>query len=251
MGAGLIEIAEAKRIPFIDDYESIGLVPETYTEDKMFSLVEYYGSTYDGELVLYGGQTATERIFGFKRIRDVTTDLDFVCTDDGISRIADGRERLFYHARFDILFSVRDNVPVSFALRHIHDWPVDEGFFSTAETARGFRCPVRCCSREYSIMLKMRRMNECLNNGKAPFGKDALDIINMTTAPYLRSDLPPVDFPLLGRIVKEYVSADPERLERLTSFIAGYREHLTERECSYFRNVMEAFSKIRRTSWKC
>lgn len=249
MRASLIESAEANRVPFIDDYEAIGLVPETYDEEKIFTLVEYYGVSYDGGLVLYGGQTATERIYGFKRIRDITTDLDFVCTGEGLRAVLAG-ERLFYHRKFDILFSARDNVPVSFALTHIHDWPVDEGFFRTALTVRGFRCPVRCCSREYSIMLKMRRMNERIERGEQPFGKDALDIINMTTAPYLRSDLAPVDFCSLARLLAAHVSSDAARMERLADFIAGYRDHLTEKEYAYFRNVPELLLSAGRPLWK-
>ncbi len=250
MRSGLVEIAMSNGIPFIDDYAELGLAPEEYTEDKIYDLVEYFGSVYGEDLVLYGGQTATERVYGFKRIRDITNDLDFVCTDQGIRAVSDGRERLFYHPRFDIFFSVRDNVPVSFALTHIHDWPVDRGFFAAAGKAAGFRSPIRCCSREYSIMLKLRRMSGRLDRGEQPFGKDALDIINMAAAPCVRADLPPLDFSLLGSIVADYVTADPERIEELRAFIAGYRDHLTAREYALFAPVLDRFADIGRNRWK-
>lgn len=242
MRGSLIDIATAERIPIIDDYDAIGLVPETYDDDKIFGLVEYFAATYGGELVLYGGQTATERIYGFKRIRDITTDLDFVCTDAGLERVV-STERLFYHRRYDIFFSVKDNVPLSFTSGHIHDWQVDEGFFSAAQLAHGFHCAPRCCSREYSIMLKMRRMNERIGRGEHPFGKDALDIINMVTAPYIRADLPPVDFPALASLLAANIGSGSDRAAELLSFIAAYKDHLTDWEFSYFTDALDLFSR--------
>ncbi len=242
MGSRLAELARAYSIPAISSYGELGLVPEVYDEEKIFALVERFAAAYDGSLVLYGGQTATARVYGFKRIRDITNDLDFVCTPAGLESVA-RRERLLYHAGYDILFSSRDNVPLSFALEHIHDWPVDEGFFGSAREVRGFAWPMRCCSPEYSIMLKMRRMNERLDHGGAPFGKDALDIINMVTAPYIRSDLAPVDFVRLAELLRASVSREASRLAALTGFIAPYDEHLTGRERGFFARAWERFEK--------
>lgn len=250
MLGSLAGIAAANGVPFIDHYDEIGLEPETYGDEKIFGLVEYFAATYGGELVLYGGQTATERFYGFKRIRDITTDLDFVCTGDGLRRLL-VLERLFYHRKFDILFAVRDNVPVSFAQTHIHDWEIDPGFFRAAETVRGLRCPVLCCSREYSIMLKMRRMSGLLDRGEKPFGKDALDIVNMITAPFLRADLELVDPLETAALVRDHVAADRGRFGELLEFIDFYRDHLTEVELGYFERAFDLFDQAGRAIWKC
>lgn len=251
MRPSLSGIAAANGVPFIGAYDEIGLLPETYTEDKIFGLIEHFAAAYGGELVLYGGQTATERIYGFKRLRDITNDLDYVCTAAGLDRVL-REERLFYHPAFDIFFGVRDNVPLSFAATHIHDWPVDGNFFLASTPVRGFSHPVRCCSREHSIMLKLRRMSGRLDRGAAPFGKDALDIINMLVAPRVRADLPPVDCASLAALVRKHVSADAERLDRLIAFIGGYEEHLNDRESPFFREAAAAFAEAlkRRMPWK-
>jgi len=242
MGSPLAEMADAFSIPSIDSYEELGLAPEAYDELKIFGLVESFAAVYGDELVLYGGQTATARIWGFKRIRDITHDLDFVCTRAGLERAAH-LEKLLYHSGYDIFFSSRDNVPLSFALEHIHDWPVDEGIFRSARPARGFRCAPLCCSPEYSMMLKMRRTSERFDQGLHPFGKDALDIINMATAPYIRDDLAAIDFPSLAALLRASVSSDGGRLAELGAFVAGYAEHLTERERGFFSDAWNRFAR--------
>lgn len=250
MRGSLAGIAAANGVPSIDHYDEIGLEPEAYGDEKIFGLVEYFAATYGEELVLYGGQTATERFYGFKRIRDITTDLDFVSTADGLRRLL-LQEKLYYHRKFDILFAVRDNVPVSLAQTHIHDWEIDPGFFRAAETVRGLRCPVRCCSREYSIMLKLRRTSGRLDRGERPFGKDALDIVNVITAPYLRSDLEQVDFLETAALVRHHVADDPDRFGAMLEFIDAYRDHLTEVELGYFERAVDLFDRAGRTIWKC
>ncbi len=105
-------------------------------------------------------------------------------------------------------------------------------------------------------MLKLRRANERLDRGAAPFGKDALDIINMLVAPRVRTDLPPLDYAKLATLAAYHVTAAAERLDRLTEFIAGYGEHLSEKETPFFRDALAALAAAfsdalkRRMPWK-
>jgi hypothetical protein len=217
-------------IPHIGDFRELALIPQSYDDDKIFGLLNRYAEGYGEGLVIYGGITATERLYGLKRIREITNDLDFVCTPEGLEALFAG-ERLFYHSRFDVLYSVVDNVPVSFAFEHIHDWPVDPGFFAASILRTPCGLPVRCCSKEHSIMLKMRRSNEKLARGDQAFGKDALDIINIIAASSCRGDEGPIDLDALCALVRRWVSTDAERLARIMLFIRGYESHLSGPEC--------------------
>jgi hypothetical protein len=210
----------------IGDFRELALIPQSYDDDKIFGLLNRYAEAYGEGLVLYGGVTATERFYGLKRIREITNDLDFVCTPEGLEALLAG-ERLFYHSRFDVLYSVLDNVPVSFAFGHIHDWPVDPGFFAASALRAPCGLPVRCCSKEHSIMLKMRRSNEKIARGEQAFGKDALDILNMIAGASCRDGEAPVDLDTLCALILRWVSSGAAPLAKLMQFIRGYESHLS------------------------
>jgi hypothetical protein len=216
-------------IPSIGDFRELALIPQSYDDEKIFGLLNRYAEAYGEGLVLYGGVTATERFYGLKRIREITNDLDFVCTPEGLEALLAG-EALFYHSRFDVLYSVTDNVPVSFAFEHIHDWPIDQGFFESSELKVPCGLPVRCCSKEHSIMLKMRRSIEKISRGDQAFGKDALDILNMIAGSACRGGEEPVDVDALCALVLRCVSSDAALLARLMLFIRGYEPHLSAQE---------------------
>lgn len=216
-------------IPRIEDFSELALIPQAYDDEKIFGLLNRYAETYGEGLVLYGGVTATERLYGLKRIREITNDLDFVCTPEGLEALLSG-ESLFYHSRFDVLYSVMENVPVSFAFGHIHDWPIEPGFFASAELKVPCGLPVRCCSREHSIMLKMRRSGEKISRGDRAFGKDALDILNMIAGCSRPDGEGPVDVDALCALILRCVSTDAALLGKLMSFIRGYESHLSAPE---------------------
>ncbi len=220
-------------IPRIRDFRELRLLPEAYRDEKIFALLDRYAAEYGEGLVLYGGLTATERVYGLKRIRDITTDLDFACTAAGLEAVL-ASERILYHEGYDILFSVSDNVPITFAYGHIHDWPLDPGFFDSASRVRLPSAELLCCSRERSIMLKLRRTGERLESGLQPFGKDALDILNILVAPSRRRELKPVD---IGELCELVISGAPTAASRpagIAAFLRGYEGHLSgpEREAA-------------------
>ena len=240
MESALRQVARGHNLPFIRDYHVLPIKDEEYVDDKIFRLVDRFASIYGGSLVLYGGLTASERIFGFKRIRTVSNDLDFVCTPEGVEA-ALARERPFYHEDFDVLFAIVDNIPVSFSFAHIHDWRISEDFFASSLFVQAGSEPIRCSSREYAIMLKLRRMDCLASQGKHLFGKDALDIINMLTAPCFKKELPPVALERLCSLVKAEVTANTGRLRALADFIAAHGMHLTAKENDAFLPVFTDF----------
>lgn len=249
MAGSLASMAEERGIPFIRDFAVLPIAREDYGDDKIFGLVDRFAAAYGDGLVLYGGLTACERVFGLKRIRGVSTDLDFVCSRKGLDAVL-AKERLWYHSVFDIFLSVAENVPASFAFGHIHDWPVTDDFFRSAPLAFPSTLPVRCASREYGIMLKLRRMNERMDCGVRPFGKDALDILNILAAPCFRKDLEPVDLTRLRDLVLSDATADESRLRSLLAFIAEYAMHLTCKEGTAFNAVLSSFERRLAERWQ-
>jgi len=240
MQATLRQIAKDHKLPFIQDYHVLPIEAEDYADNKIFHLVDRFAATYGGSLVLYGGLTACERIFGFKRIRTISNDLDFVCSPEGLELVLE-RERTFYHEDFDVLFAIVDNVPVSFSFVHIHDWRINEDFFASSVLMHAGSEQVRCSSHEYAIMLKLRRMDCLATHGKHLFGKDALDIINILTAPCFKKELVPIDLEKLCSLIKAEVTTDSGRLHTFIDFIAAHGMHLTDRENAAFLPIFTDF----------
>lgn len=179
----------------ISDYRELGVPRAIPGDEAVFAVLDRLLAAYGELLVLYGGIAATERVYGLKRIRDISTDLDFALEREGLeallggggplhrgpSRLGAGLDegRLLYHADYDILFALLGGVPLSFAYGHIHDWPLDPGFFAEAEILRPAGRALRCASRRHAVMLKFRRSATRLREGLEPFGKDCLDILNI------------------------------------------------------------------------
>jgi hypothetical protein len=237
MGGFIRAEAERRELACIDSFGEIELRAEAYDEGKIIGLVNRFAQRYGDGLVLYGGITATARIYGLKRIRDTTSDLDFACTLRGLEALLadDGRpgQGLLYHTRFDILFTVADNVPISFSFGHIHDWPLDAAFFASTLSMSPFGIPLRCCSREHTIMLKLRRLDARLAGGEKGFGKDALDILNILAAEGCGANgAPPgrLDIDALCELIRKSVTEDGKRLGAALAFIRGYEGHLTAAE---------------------
>lgn len=242
MERSLARAAAGRGLPRIADFRELGLRPEGYGEAKVFGLLDAFARAYGEGIVLYGGITATERVYGLKRIRGITTDLDFVCTREGLAEVLDRQPGLLYHEGFDILFTVADNLPVTFASGHIHDWEVTADFLAAALPRRPGAEPVRCASRDHSIMLKCRRAVALLRRGLPPFGKDALDILNMVAAPAFRADLPPVGVPALADLVREGTGADRGELAGLIGFLRGHMAHLRGAETAAAEEVLSGLA---------
>ncbi len=211
----------------------------SYGMGHVLSIMARFFERYGTDLVLYGGQTASEYLYGYHRMRSATTDLDYLCTPHGIERIVNREPGLRYHPEYDVLFTYADSVPVSFAIDRIHDCPIAPDFFSSAQTLKipgGF---VHACSPEYSIMLKLRRTGECLANRRKPFGKDAIDIINVITGSHLRPDRPELDAAKLVELVFRYVSRDPDENAEIFRRIEEYGSHLPRHDIPVFAAAMD------------
>jgi len=231
-----------RTIARIRDFRAILPAPEPCCDEKIFGLLDRFAADYGDGLVLYGGLAATERIYGLKRIREITTDLDFVCTPEGLEAVLDG-ERVAYHEDYDILFAVVQSVPVTFAYGHIHDWPVDAPFFDKAARVRPGKVELLCCSREHAVMLKLRRSCERMGKGLQPFGKDALDILNMLAGGSAREGRRPVALGELRGLLRGNIEGYESRLAWILAFLRGYEAHLSAAERVSVEASLEAISR--------
>lgn len=144
---------------------------------------------YGKKVVLYGGQLATPWFYGFKKMRAATNDVDLMIASDTIERVVrDYNPR--YSPRYRIFLAVLDSVPYVFSCGHIHDWTVPDDFFLSAVLHNFGSHSVTVCSREYLIALKLRRG---VFSDHSLFGKDAIDILNIITAPFIRKELNQID----------------------------------------------------------
>ena len=182
--------------------------------------------------VLYGGQTASPYVYGYKTLRSATTDLDFICTIDGAREIVRNEPELFYHPDYDILFCYRSHIPVTFTVAHIHDCLAGPEVITTAEAVITDAGPLLCANREYSIVLKMRRSEDCLLHRRSIFGKDALDIINIVAR--AAADRRPMDYGLVSKLFRAHVTGDRSEALEICAEITLYESHLPSQDRTLF-----------------
>ncbi len=160
-------------------------------------ILGYFSGRYRRGLVLYGGQLATPLFWGFKQMRKLTNDFDFVVSEPILVEMI-GSEGLSYNPEYHIFFTYLDGIICCFTSGSIHGWDIPEDFFTMAAEFKIQGREISVCSREYTVALKFRR---AVAGGGDLFGKDAIDIINIVSAPAFRKDLPPLDFGRTASIV--------------------------------------------------
>lgn len=239
MENNLLTYARDYNVPFI---KSITCPSRSYSESSIFFLMKKFYQSYGMALVLYGGQTATEDIFGFRKMRDLTNDIDYVMQETVIADIIKN-ENISYCPEYDIFFAYQEEIPITFTFQHIHDWQVSYDFFTTAQVVSFNDGQLYCCSPEYTIMLKFRRSLYCMKSKRCVFGKDCIDIINLLMAPLYRSDLNKLDFDRLLDLLKTHVTSNTQELLKILEYIYKYKQHLPEKNLLDFEKVYNAFEE--------
>ena len=145
-------------------------------------------SRHDDRMILYGGQTATPLLFGYKHMRTYTNDLDFLVREEDLSAIIMA-EKLKFDTTHGVFFGYEMDVIYTVTCGHIHNWEIPDDLLSNSRKITFGTGTLTVCPPEYTITMKFRR---ALENGCVLFGKDAIDIINLIIAPHFRKELPPV-----------------------------------------------------------
>ncbi len=236
----LYKIAKKHNIPFID------LLPPSdrlYDKKDIFILMKRFYRDYKNNIILYGGQTATEKIFGFKQMRDLSNDLDYVLLEKGLTQILQ-HKKLQYYPPFDIFFINIDNIPITFCYDYIHDWKVTDDFLSSARVVDFEDEKVFVCSPEYTIMLKFRRCLHCSTQKRSIFGKDCVDIVNILAATEMKTTRILLDFELLLSLLLFHVSEQTQELRLILDGIYKYRNHLPAKNRDVFEKVYRRFYNL-------
>lgn len=155
---------------------------------------------HSDRIILYGGQTATPLLFGYKHMRTYTNDLDFIVREDNLSTIIMA-EQLKFDTTHGVFFGYEMDVIYTVTSGHIHNWEIPDDLISSSREVPFGSSTLLVCSPEYTITMKFRR---ALENGCILFGKDAIDIINLIIAPAFREELPPVDLDKLTELLKKH-----------------------------------------------
>lgn len=204
-------------------------------EETIFPLMAEFYTEFGKELIVYGGLTATPQVYGFKKLRSVTNDIDFLCSPQGLRAVLESKP-VVYMKTYDVLYMSINQIPITFSCGHIHDWVVVDEIFATARVLNCDKGAIFCIGPEYSIFLKLLRSLECVHHERKIFGKDAADIINIL----ISSRLEPapltfdVDF-FISLIISHkeltvYVKA-------IFNYIAHYKGHLPKRHWPAFEDV--------------
>lgn len=231
--------------PIVKEYnvetsDRFTIVPHLETIEDINSLLAEFYEKYKENLILYGGQAARADLLGLSRMRKHTNDIEYFTNKDDVIIDILKNNKVIYHTKYDILFFYKKNINITFSYKHIHDLLVPDDFINCSKKIKVKNKNVFCASSEYSIMLKMRRIYFCLINKKEPFGKDAIDIINMLVAPSFKN-VATINFQKLSLKIKEYISKDVDIVQKILKFIDKYHVHLPK---DFQESYTEIFSNL-------
>ena len=181
----------------------------------------------DGNIAIFGGQSAHHKMLGFRQLRPSSTDIDCIATEGSIEKIKkEFNSKLFYISKYDCLFFEHNNYPVFISLDHIHDWKITDDFRDSIVRIKTGENSINSCSPEYLIMLKLRRSY----TNKKMFGKDRLDIINILLAPLYRDELKHIDIGKTSEFIKKHVTSDDLEMRKYINDIKNVNNLKGEEE---------------------
>jgi len=203
-GPKLINLWDYAHKYHIEEISSMKLHRKGVDNQIITSVLSDFARKHSNRLILYGGQTATPLLLGYKQMRTYTNDLDFVAREQDLPSII-VNENLKFHTTHGVFFGYAMDVIYTVTSGHIHNWEMPDDFFSSSRQLSFDSHLLQVCAPEYTIMMKFRRGVE---NGRMLFGKDAIDVINLIIAPLFRKQLPPLDIGKTCSLLKTYCGRD-------------------------------------------
>ena len=215
-----------------EESTALTLHREHVDSELISNILTRMAAKHGNRIILYGGQTATPLLFGYKHMRTYTNDLDFITREEDLSMII-STEDLKFDTCHGVFFGYEMDVIYTLTSGHIHNWEIPDDLISSSRKIFFGKHELSVCIPEYTIAMKFRR---ALENGCTLFGKDAIDIINLIVAPVLRPEIPAIEFSKIKEILREHCGREVlflagqirRQLNHLPSQIRPYADRAVE-----------------------
>jgi len=146
-------------------------------ENQLLKIAHFMCKLSPKNILLIGGGNVMTQTAGYKRMRDLSDDLDFITNDEGIAevrRFFDLKKHYHNGTRSDGEVSYVNGIVVMFFYEHIKGWKIPESAFESYVVNCTSAGQIYSVPPELNIALKIRR-----GSSKSPdphiYGKDALD----------------------------------------------------------------------------
>jgi hypothetical protein len=225
----LTKLCEQYKIPLKKiPEENMDFYRKTYpSEDFMVNNLIEINKLLKNNLIHIGGLSACSQILGFRPMRRVSNDLDFIINEEGIKLLDDYfHEKLFQTLDYYDLFLEYNNIPVGFDIEETHDWKIPGDFFDSIVKLNLEGNIINSISPEYLISLKARR--GILKNRF--YGKDAIDTINVILGSINKKDLNNLNYDKLSVLLLTHASKDREILSNYLDFVKSYQNKIKKEE---------------------
>lgn len=200
------------RIPTAALEEATGT--KRLSDERLLGVLGTLDSIFTEEAILIGGTTTHPALLGYRPMRSLGHNLDYIGGRQCVRDLKQEFHTLFYDPR-DFVFLHYDTVRVRLALDHIYDWQVTDNFRTTARDAETERGRIHVAAPEYTIMLKLRKAGEQHETQQGRRGKDHLDIANLLLAPHYKVTISPINYPLLAQLCFAHVTTDLFKIGKL------------------------------------
>jgi hypothetical protein len=184
------------------------------SDERLIGILGTLDSIINHDAILIGGTTTHPTLLGYRSMRSLGNNLDYVGGRQAIRELKTEFRHLSYDPR-DFIFLHYDGVMVRMTLDHIYDWNVTSEFRAAARDVETERGKIHVAAPEYTIMLKLRKAVERYNEQQSRRGKDHLDIVNLFLAPQYRTELPHINYSLLAELCFKDVTPDLFKIGKL------------------------------------
>ncbi|MHC4871180.1 MAG: hypothetical protein ACYTFY_04995 [Planctomycetota bacterium] len=153
-------------------------------------VLSYFGRKYHDDVLLFGGQLATPLVYGLVKMRRHTNDIDYVVRDRALLNIVKN-EHLNFIPEYGVFCRSFEGIYCVFMCNKIHKWTIVNRFYRESREWLLINNKIWVSSRDYLIAMKFKRGIELDGH---MFAKDAIDIVNMLTAPFYLDEMPKVNW---------------------------------------------------------
>ncbi len=205
------------------------------SSEVMLSTMAELDQLMDHDVILIGGLSATSKLLGYRKMRKTSNDLDCVTSYHGIDLLHKlFGDQLFVTENYGDLFLDYNGIPCGFDVGETHGWEIPSDFFDQTRTFNFGEQRITTISPEYLFTLKLRRtlFKERI------YGKDKLDLANISLAPRFREDLEELDMDQTANLLRLHASPDYDKIFYWVFQLNTVTNHLREEERDVYRDLL-------------